>query len=301
MVRREVVGNTVRLCAGYPPYFVITGKSKDLLENEVKPLVEQFLKERGLQLSPDKTRITHIEAGFDFLGQNIRKYREGLRTKPSAKNTKTFLTKVRQLIQSNKQTPAGQLIVLLNPIIRGWTQYHRHSASSRTFAKVDHAIFLALWQWAKRRHPKKSRRWVKTKYFKTTERRAWVFHGQHHDKVWELINATDTLYQHHLKIKGKANPFDPQWETYFEQRLDVKMVNNLRGRRQLIHLWKAQNGTCPICQQKITSITGWNNHHILPRTLGGSDTNENRVLLHPDCHQQLHNQRLPVEKPCPVT
>ena len=122
-----------------------------------------------------------------------------------------------------------------------------------------------------------------------------------HSKVWELINATDTLYQRHIKIKGKANPFDPQWETYFEQRLDVKMVNNLRGRRQLIRLWKAQNGICPICQQKITKITGWNNHHILPRALGGSDTSENRVLLHPHCHQQLHSQHLPLEKPCPVT
>jgi RNA-directed DNA polymerase len=285
----------------YADDFVITGKSKDLLDNEVKPLVEQFLKERGLELSPDKTHITHIEAGFDFLGQNIRQYREGLRAKPSSKNVKTFLTKVRQIIKSNKQTPAGKLIVLLNPIIRGWSQYHQHSSCSRTFAKVDHAIFQTLWKWAKRRHSKKSRRWIKAKYFKTTDNRTWVFYGQHKTKTWELINATDTLYQRHIKIKGKANPFDPQWETYFEQRLDVKMVNNLRGRRQLIRLWKAQNGICPICQQKITKITGWNNHHILPRALGGSDTNENRVLLHPNCHQQLHNRHLPVEKPCPVT
>jgi len=295
-------GNSAKVnLSRYADDFVITGKSKDLLENEVKPLVAQFLKERGLALSPDKTRLTHIDAGFDFLGQNIRRYREGLRTKPSAKNVKTFLTKVRHIIKSNKQMPAGQLIVLLNPIIRGWAQYHRHSACSRTFAKTDHAIFKTLWQWAKRRHPRKSRRWIKAKYFKTTGSRDWVFHGQHKAKAWELVNATDTLYQRHIKIKGKANPFDPQWETYFEQRLDVKMVNTLRGRRQLIRLWKAQNGICPICQQKITQLTGWNNHHILPRALGGPDISENRVLLHPHCHQQLHRQHLPVEQPCPVT
>lgn len=285
----------------YADDFVITGRSKDLLENEVKPLVEQFLSERGLALSQEKTRITHIRQGFDFLGQNIRRYPEGLRIKPSSKNIKTFLAKVRKIIKSNKQAPAGLLVALLNPVIRGWTAYHQHISSSQTFAKVDHAIFLTLWQWATRRHPNKSGKWIKDKYFKTTGNRDWVFFGQHDDKAWELIRATSTLYKHHIKIQGNANPFDPQWEPYFEQRLDVKMVNNLRGRRQLIRLWKIQKGLCPLCQQKITRITGWNNHHILPRTLGGPDTDENRVLLHPNCHQQLHSQHLSVEKPCPVT
>jgi RNA-directed DNA polymerase len=115
-----------------------------------------------------------------------------------------------------------------------------------------------------------------------------------------LIKAVDTPYKPHIKIHGEANPFDLQWETYFEQRLDVKMAASLRGRRQLLRLWKEQNGTCPVCQQKITKITGWNNHHILEHILGGPDTNDNRVLLHPSCHQQIHHQHLPVVKPCPV-
>jgi RNA-directed DNA polymerase len=78
------------------------------------------------------------------------------------------------------------------------------------------------------------------------------------------------------------------------------MADNLQGRRQLLRLWKEQKGICPVCQQRITKITGWNNHHLLQRTLGGPDTNDNRVLLHPNCHQQIHNQHIPVEKPCPV-
>lgn len=285
----------------YADDFVITGKSKELLEHEVKPLVEHFLKERGLELSPDKTCITHIQEGFDFLGQNIRRYREGLRIKPASKNVKIFLTKVREIIQSNQQAPAGKLIKLLNPVIRGWTNYHQHVSSGTTFTKVDHAIFQALWRWATRRHPTKSRRWVKNKYFKSINNRNWVFQGNHEAKIWTLLQATDTHFKPHPKIKGEANPFNPQWETYFEQRLDVKMSNTLRGRRQLIRLWKAQHGVCPICQQKITKITGWNNHHIVEYTLGGSNTHENRVLLHPNCHQQVHNLHLPVEKPCPVT
>jgi RNA-directed DNA polymerase len=289
----------VNLCR-YADDFIISGGSKELLENEVRPLVEHFLKERGLELSPEKTRITHITEGFDFLGQNVRRYKEGLRVKPSKKNVKRFLAKVRKIIKSNKQAPASSLIALLNPVIRGWAQYHQHVSSYKTFAKVDHAIFQTLWRWAQRRHPNKGEKWVKDKYFKTIDNRHWVFQTEFENKTWTLTKTTDTHFKPHVKIKGEANPFDPHWETYFEHRLDVKMANNLPGRRQLLRLWKQQKGICPVCQQKITKITGWNNHHRIQRTLGGSDTNENRVLLHPNCHRQIHYQHLPVEKPCPV-
>jgi RNA-directed DNA polymerase len=292
-------GPKVNLCR-YADDFVISGKSKELLENEVKPIVEQFLKERGLALSPEKTHITHITEGFDFLGQNVRRYKEGLRVKPSKQNVKRFLAKVRQIIKSNKQAPTGLLIAQLNPVIRGWAQHHQHVSSGQTFSKVDRAIFQTLWRWAKRRHPNKGNKWVRDKYFKAIGNRHWVFQGEHDNKIWTLIKTTDTPYKLYNKIKGEANPFDPQWELYFEHRLHVKMADNLKGRRQLLRLWKEQKGTCPVCQEKITKITGWNNHHLLDHTLGGPDTDENRVLLHPNCHQQVHNQPIPVAKPCPV-
>jgi hypothetical protein len=74
-----------------------------------------------------------------------------------------------------------------------------------------------------------------------------------------------------LKVKGTANPYDPAWESYFETRLGVKMANTLRGRRRLRDLWREQHGICPVCEQPITTITGWHNHHIVWRTHGGSD------------------------------
>jgi len=83
--------------------FIVTGKSKEVLENEVKPLVEQFMKERGLQLSQEKTLVTHIEDGFDFLGQHLRKYNGKLLIKPSKKNIHTFLEGIRKVIKANKQ------------------------------------------------------------------------------------------------------------------------------------------------------------------------------------------------------
>ena len=124
--------------------------------DEVQPLVETFLRERGLSLSEEKTRITHIETGFDFLGQNIRKYRGKLLIKPSTKNVQAFLSKVRTIIKANKAAKAGHLILQLNPIIRGWAHYHRHVVSKQTFRRVDSEIFKAVWQWAKRRHPQRA-------------------------------------------------------------------------------------------------------------------------------------------------
>jgi RNA-directed DNA polymerase len=299
---RKAKANLVR----FADDFIITGSSKELLENEIKPLVEQFMKERGLELSQEKTHITHITTGFDFLGQNIRKYKDGkVLVKPSKKNVKAFLTKVRKLIKENAQATAGNLIVQLNPIIRGWANYHRHISSKQTFVEVDDAIFRTLWRWAKRRHPNKSGKWVKDKYFHSIEQRNWVFCGQVEEqdgttRSVQLFYAHTVPIERHTKIKADANPYDPTWEMYFEERLGVKMVHNLKGKRQLIYLWKEQNGLCPVCHQKITKLTGWNNHHIVRRVDGGADRQENRVLLHPNCHRQVHSQGLSVVKPRPA-
>ncbi len=256
--RRKAKINLIR----YADDFVITGSSKELLENEVKPLVEAFLKERGLELSQEKTHITHIEDGFDFLGQNVRKYNGKLLIKPSTKSIKALLDKTREIIKSNQQITAGNLVVLLNPVIRGWALYHRHVVSSEAYSDIDNALFLTLWQWAKRRHPNKGRRWIKAKYFKTVGHDNWVFFGEHNGKEWHLLNAASIHIKRHVLVKGNANPFDPAAELYFEERLGVKMAENLHGRRQLIRLWKEQDGTCPVCKQKITRITGWHNHHV---------------------------------------
>ena len=106
--------------------------------------------------------------------------------------------------------------------------------------------------------------------------------------------------QRHTKIKGTANPYDPCWELYFEERLGVKMSSDLKGRRQLLYLWTEQGGICPVCEQPITRLTGWHNHHIVWRTHGGADTAENRVLVHPNCHRQIHSHGLDVAKPRPL-
>jgi len=162
----------------YADDFIITGDSQALLEQEVKPLVETFMRERGRELSPEKTVITHISAGFDFLGQNLRNYDGKMLIKPSKKNVNAFVEQIRTVVKGHKQATAGHLICQLNPIIRRWALYHRHVASAETFAAVDAAIFQLVWHWATRRHPHKSARWIRAKYFQVHGSRAWVFSGE---------------------------------------------------------------------------------------------------------------------------
>jgi RNA-directed DNA polymerase len=286
----------------YADDFVITSKSKELLEGEIKPLVEQFLQERGLELSPTKTVITHVEKGFDFLGQNVRRYPNGkLLIKPSKKNVKTFLDGIRQTIKAALGMSAADLIDQLNPKIRGWANYHRHVVSKRTFGRVDHTIFFSLWQWARRRHPNKNPRWFKFKYFERRGDRDWSFFGESCDdegrpkKVW-LFHAKSTPIKRHVKVKGEANPYDPTYETYFEEREAAHMLETFRGTRTLRYLWYEQRGLCTQCNTKITRITGWRLHYCVPRVKGGSTGATNCVLLHPECHDRVHRQHLFVSK-----
>ena len=214
----------------YADDFIITGCSKELLEQEVKPLVEDFMKTRGLELSLEKTRITHIEEGFDFLGQNIRKYDGKLLIKPARKNVQAFLTKVREIVKTHKTVKQGHLIKMLNPVIKGWADYHRHIVASETFKSVDSQIWRLLWQWAKRRHPNKGSRWIRAHYFKTVGNYTWMF-ATDTGETWPsgkpkyivLRRAGEAHIRRYTKIRAAANPFDPEWDNYFEQRLGVKM------------------------------------------------------------------------------
>lgn len=289
----------------YADDFVITGTSKEILEEEVKPRVAEFMRERGLELSEEKTAITHIEDGFDFLGQNVRKYDGKFLTRPAKKNVLTFLANIRKVVKGNKAATAYGLIARLNPKIRGWANFHQHAAAKETFVHVDMQIYKCLWQWARRRHRKKSKHWVANRYFGRTGTRNWRFFGEAKDesgkqtRKW-LYLASATPVTRHVKIKGGCNPYDPDWEIYLETRLGVKMEPSLRGRRMLSYLWHEQGGICPVCRQPITKLTGWHNHHIVYKTRGGSDRAENRVLIHPTCHEQLHAKGLSVSKPRPL-
>ncbi|HLX54447.1 MAG TPA: group II intron reverse transcriptase/maturase [Aquella sp.] len=208
----------------YADDFIITGATKEVLEDTVKPLVINFLAERGLELSQEKTLITHINHGFDFLGFNVRKYKQKLLIKPAKKSVKSFLANIRDIIKSMKTAKTEELINTINLKITGWANYFRHVVAKAIFSKVDHELFQALWAWAKRRHPSKPATWIRKKYFCKIALDNWVFnagvkpwHGRY--KLLCLKKASSVAIVRHIKIQAEANPYNPKYKEYFEKRM----------------------------------------------------------------------------------
>ena len=206
----------------YADDFVITGATKELLENEVKPIVVRFLAERGLILSNEKTVVTHIDDGFDFLGFNMRNYKGKVLTKPSKAGIASALKKIKIIIKNNSQAKQENLIRLLNPVIRGWGNYYSHVVSKDVFTYIHSKIILMLMKWALRRHSGKSKRWVYEKYFGNVGNRNWVFKSGN----VELVEMAKIPIIRHIKIKKDANPFDTDYGEYFRKRSDYHLFKD---------------------------------------------------------------------------
>ena len=291
LTRHSLSKSRVRLVR-YADDFIITGISKELLESEVKPCVEAFLAERGLQLSQEKTKITHISEGFDFLGQNVRKYGGKLLIKPSARNVKSFLGSVRETIRVNRSAKQENLIGLLNPMIRGWANYHRHVVATQTYSKVDYHIWWAIWRWARRRHPNKPCRWVRKKYFRTMDHRQWVFACKAREKNGEsrllvLRTASQTRIVRHARVAADANPFDPAWDSYFAQRKRSRMMERLQERNFPKRLWRQQDGKCPGCGQLIDEEDRWVIKTFTLIESVGTRPVADPIMLHSSCQRHF--------------
>ncbi len=268
--------------------FIITGENRELLQEQVLPMVRTFMAERGLQLSEEKTVITHIDDGFDFLGCNIRKYKGKLLIKPSKKNVKAILDKIRIAIKQNPTVKQEWLIRKLNPMIRGWVNYQRFNVSAVAFEYLDYQIFNSLWAWCKRRHPKKSRTWIAAKYFHRIGNRSWTFSAptkqemDNGEKLYvRLAYAVDTDIIRFIKIRNKSNPFDADDREYFEKRDAEKMRNSLKGRKILTKLFRQQRGLCPVCGRKITVETSFQVFE------DRQNRRNSKQMLHPECYRKV--------------
>ena len=206
----------------YADDFIVTADKRETLE-DVKCMLIEFLRERGLTLSEEKTLITHISEGFDFLGFNVRKYNGTLLIKPSPKSQKRFTGKLHEVVLKKNKTVAQQkLIEELNPILRGWGNYYSGVVSKTTFCKIDHILTNQLKRWSYRRHKNKSGKWIKDKYFIKVGNRDWIFGFKYKDSEKEAIFAlrklADIPIRRHVKVKSQANPYDPTWDAYFFKR-----------------------------------------------------------------------------------
>jgi RNA-directed DNA polymerase len=197
----------------YADDFVISCPSEETAE-EAKNILIPFLAERGLEMSEEKTLITHIDEGFNFLGWNFKKYRNGkLLIKPSKESVSAVMQKIRDIIlDRGKAKSQDEIIAELNPVLRGWTNYHRTSVSKRIFGWIETYVFRTLWRWAIRKHGDKGLRWVKDRYWHRKGTKAWTFRTEEN----ELMDVQNVKIRRHVKVRNNMNPYIDR--EYFELR-----------------------------------------------------------------------------------
>jgi RNA-directed DNA polymerase len=214
----------------YADDFIVTGKSKRLLEENVKPAVEKFLSDRGLSLSLEKTKITHIKHGFTFLGQHFRKQGRPLHITPAKEGVIALKSKVGELIRKHVGSPLEGLVKKLNQTLRGWGNYHRHVVSSEAFSQIDTYVFEQLWRMIRRRHRKKSKSWLTDNYWSFSKRR-WIFtvkgKTQKGPCLYQVIRLSSLGIKRYIKIKADANPYDPKYAAYIWLRKTRKIPRHL--------------------------------------------------------------------------
>jgi RNA-directed DNA polymerase len=206
----------------YADDFVVTGATRELLEEKVKPALTAFLKERGLELSEQKTVITSIQEGFNFLGHTVRKYGDKLLITPAKSKVQILRQKISLLIKSALGLRQEALLRKLNPLLRGWANYYRNGAAKRTFSNLDYHVYRQINRWITRRHPNQSKAWKRRKYF-SADGPSGVFSvrvttQKGESQVLKLYRIASTVIERHIKVRGLANPYDPKDIEYFEKR-----------------------------------------------------------------------------------
>lgn len=269
--------------ARYADDFVITAATKEFAE-EAKIVVQNFLESRGLKLSNEKTVITNIDEGFDFLGWNYRKYNGKLLIKPSKSAVKNFVKTLSEtVLDKGKALSQDTLIVKLNQKIRGFTNYHQGQVSSKTFSYIDFVLFSMLWRWAKRRHPHKGKKWIIRKYWHGKGSQSWVFSTDRNT----LLRASHTPIVRHTSLKTSANPYlDTE---YFAERKYKNGIRKLSGKFKTI--WKNQNGCCFHCNLPMDINDEREIYLKIPKSNGGKEEVSNMVYVHKHCQQIYFESR----------
>ncbi|HHU3801598.1 TPA: group II intron reverse transcriptase, partial [Streptococcus agalactiae] len=267
----------------YADDFIVTAATQEIAL-EAKELIREFLLGRGLELSEEKTLVTHINDGFDLLGWNFRKYKGKLIVKPSKNSIQTVIGKFSEtILKRGKAWEQEVLIMKLNQQIRGWTNYHQSVCASEAFSYLDYQIYELLWRWAKRRHPKKGQWWISTKYWHRRSNRSWVFASG--DK--ELIRVDHTAIVRHTKVRENANPYLDT--DYFAQRTFNHGMKRLTGRFKLV--WKKQNGRCHHCGLPMELGEDREIFFKVPKSKGGVEEIDNMAYVHRYCQRLFIESR----------
>ncbi len=280
----------------YADDFVVLHKDLEVIQ-QCKIAIQEWLKPVGLELKPEKTRICHTlegdNAGFDFLGFNIRSYPSGKHhsgktggknsrllgfktlIKPSKKAIKAHHEAIKQVIKTHKTAPQESVIKHLNPIIRGWCNYYSGVASKETFSSEDYLLWLQLRAWTVSRTGKANYKKL-SNYFSHGKYGAWTFQTK---EGFTLNYHAETAIKRHTLIKPDKSPYDGEW-VYWSTRKGKSLEIPTR----VAKLLKTQKGKCSYCGQYFSIENQMEVDHIVPKSQGGKDIYKNFQLLHRHCH-----------------
>ncbi len=282
----------------YADDFLVTAQTREDIE-AIKPIIEKWLAKRGLELNQEKTKIINIEDGFNYLGFNVRQFQGKCLPKPSKAKIKAFLAKIRKWLKEHPSHKQEAVIGHLNPIIRGWANYYKYGVSKEVFSYIDHYLWKALWQWAKKRHPQKGKKWILRKYFrqvggynfsfaiKTKDRRG-------DDKIISMVRMSTIPIERWEKVKNNASPDDPELISYWDKRQTKQGKTHWTKGSKLYRVANNQGWHCPICREHLFNGEQLHTHHIVKVKDGGTDREENLIHLHKTCHQHIHMSKQPL-------
>jgi RNA-directed DNA polymerase len=289
--RGQLIGK--RAVVRYADDFVCFCETKEDAEH-VQSILTVWLKERGLTLSQEKTRIVHLTEGFDFLGFNIRHYpapltsRTGwkLLIKPSKESVQEMQKKLKDLWDEAQGGNVQAVLTKLNPVIRGWANYFRTAVAKEIFSKLDSWMFYKEDRYSKWTHPNKPKDWRHRKYWGrlNLERRdPWVFGDKQTGGY--LLKFSWFPIERHTLVKGTASPDDSKLKDYWKERQAAKARDLTLSKQKLA---KRQKGRCAECGESLFNEEELQVHHLLARSKGGKDTYSNLALVHLLCHQHIH-------------
>jgi len=234
---QQKLGSAYR-CVVYADDLIVCASTREKTE-AAKATIEEWLQPRGLTLHPEKTRIIHIDDGFNFLSFNIRRYKSKCLIKPQKEKVLAFLARLRLWLNTHKQATTQQVIWYFNKILPGWSNHYSHVVSSRTFSYVSEQIWRMLWRWCLRRHPEKSRSWVAKKYFGSCGNANWVFQANDGKKTIYLFDVCSVKIDRHVKVRGTASPDDPTLREYWQAR---KERGKAGARQRKVTRTRSQSG-----------------------------------------------------------
>jgi RNA-directed DNA polymerase len=277
----------------YADDFVFVAKTEKEAK-EAKSYIGRVLKVVGVELSDEKTHITEISDGFDFLGFTIRKFKsnrvETLLTKPSEENMRKVIQKLQETFDSAYETGRSndELIRMLNLIIRGWANYYRHFVAKNAFRYIADRVWKMTWKHLLRKYPTRNKKWIKNLHMTKVRGDQWIFYDKDTDN--KLLRMNRIPIKRFIKVKSDVRVYDGNATEYWEKRELSKTRDKIYGSPTIDRLFVKQKGRCAYCNQIFRDdISDIHKHHLRPRSEGGDWKLGNLRLLHSECHTSLHS------------